>query len=77
MPFLVYFVVIPTLFPKPVQQQSEGPDADVPPPVEAEVVPLWWSIGKYMMWAGIMALCFLAMIYFKQESMLFVPSQPY
>lgn len=70
----MYFYIMPTLFPAAKKDEETDAAAEDLPPVEP--TPWWWTITKWAFWAVLMGVCFLLMIYFKQEGMLFVPSAP-
>jgi len=67
---ICYFYIVPMLF---GSKNPKDDDPNVPPP---EPVPIWWTIAKTVLWIAALACMFLAMIYFRQESMLFCPSAP-
>jgi len=71
LPAVFWFFIKPTFFgsstAEPLEEGAE--------PVEPATWTMW-LIKTFGMFA-VMAVCLLLMIYFKQESMLYVPSQPY
>lgn len=70
----MYFYVIPTFFPK--QKTAEELPEGAAPVEPIEPASWLWTLTKFFGTIALLAVAFLLMIYFKQESMLYVPAQP-